>query len=62
VRHAELEGDQHGARQRGQADHVAPPWHDGDGHGEQHSSGLDGLLGDTPAAAPLAPDRERRLA
>jgi hypothetical protein len=62
VRDAELQGQQHGARQRGQADEVAPARDHGDGDGEEHGAGLHRLLGDLPAAAPLAPDRERRLA
>jgi hypothetical protein len=59
---AELQRQQHGAGQRGEPDEVPAPRDDGHGEREQHPAGLHDLLGDLEAAAPLPPDRERRLA
>ena len=56
----ELEADEHGGRQRGEPDEVAPPGHEGDGDREQHGAHLHDRLRRRPVAQ--APDAERRAA
>ncbi len=52
---AELEADQHGGRQRGQPDDVAPPRHERDRHRQEHARDLHDRLRRRPPAQ--APDR-----